>query len=83
MSSKVLVSLRVKAPADRAFDAFVGQIGAWWRPNPLFAFTPREDGTWVGSVSRHWSIDRPDPRGDEPERPGSIGQPDAHQHMRP
>jgi len=44
VSSKVLVSLRVKAPADRAFDAFVGQIGAWWRPNPLFAFTPRDPG---------------------------------------
>jgi hypothetical protein len=28
----------------------------------MFAFTPREDGTWVGSVSRHWSIDRPGPR---------------------
>ena len=44
MSSKVLVSLRVKAPADRAFKAFVGQVGAWWRPNPLFAFTPRDPG---------------------------------------
>jgi uncharacterized protein YndB with AHSA1/START domain len=44
VSSKVLVSLRVKAPPERAFDAFVGQIGAWWRPNPLFAFTPRDPG---------------------------------------
>ncbi len=44
MSSKVLVSLRVKASPARAFDAFVGEIGAWWRPNPLFAFTPREPG---------------------------------------
>jgi len=28
----------------------------------LFAFTPRQDGAWTVSVSRHWSIDRPGPR---------------------
>ena len=44
MSSRVLVSLRVKAPPERAFDAFVGEIGAWWQPNVLFAFTPRDPG---------------------------------------
>jgi hypothetical protein len=44
MTSKVLVALRVKAAPERAFSAFVGEIGAWWRPNPLFRFTPREPG---------------------------------------
>jgi uncharacterized protein YndB with AHSA1/START domain len=44
VSSKVLVALRVKASPERAFDAFVGEIGAWWRPNDFFAFTPREPG---------------------------------------
>jgi uncharacterized protein YndB with AHSA1/START domain len=44
VSSRVLVALRVKAPAERAFEAFVGEIGAWWRPNPLFRFTPRDPG---------------------------------------
>ena len=44
MSSQVLVALRVKATPERAFEAFVGEIGAWWRANPLFAFTPREPG---------------------------------------
>lgn len=44
MSSKVLVALRVKATPQRAFDAFVGEIGAWWRPNMLFQFTPRDPG---------------------------------------
>jgi uncharacterized protein YndB with AHSA1/START domain len=44
MGSKVLVSLRVKAPPERAFDAFVGGISAWWRPNPLFTFTPGDPG---------------------------------------
>ena len=44
MSSKVLVALRVRAAPERAFDAFVREIGAWWRPNAMFAFTPRAPG---------------------------------------
>jgi uncharacterized protein YndB with AHSA1/START domain len=44
VSSKVLVSLRVKASPDRAFAVFVNEIGAWWRASPLFAFTPRDPG---------------------------------------
>lgn len=44
MSSKVYVALRVKASPARAFDAFVGEIGVWWRPNMLFATTPRAPG---------------------------------------
>ena len=42
--SKVLVSLRVRATPEQAFDAFVGEIGRWWRASPLFAFTPRDPG---------------------------------------
>ena len=41
MTSKVYVALRVKASPERAFAAFVGEIGAWWRPSPLFQTTPR------------------------------------------
>lgn len=41
MTSKVYVALRVKASPERAFQAFVGEIGAWWRPSPLFQTTPR------------------------------------------
>ena len=44
MTSKVLVALRVKAAQQRVFDAFVGEIGAWWRPNSLFQTTPRAPG---------------------------------------
>ncbi|HLI66713.1 MAG TPA: SRPBCC domain-containing protein [Caulobacteraceae bacterium] len=44
MSSRVLVALRVSATPERAFKAFVGEIGVWWRHNPLFRFTPREPG---------------------------------------
>lgn len=44
MTSKVYVALRVRAAPQRAFDAFVGEIGAWWRPSPLFQTTPRAPG---------------------------------------
>lgn len=44
MTSKVYVALRVKAAPERAFDAFVQEIGAWWRPNGLFQTTPRAPG---------------------------------------
>lgn len=44
MTSKVLVALRVQASPERAFAAFVEQIGDWWRPSPLFQTTPRPPG---------------------------------------
>jgi uncharacterized protein YndB with AHSA1/START domain len=44
MASRVLVALRVDADPQRTFDAFTAEIGNWWRPNPLFAFTPRDPG---------------------------------------
>jgi uncharacterized protein YndB with AHSA1/START domain len=44
MSSKVLVALRIKAPPQRVFEAFTADIGAWWKPNALFSFTPRSPG---------------------------------------
>ena len=44
MSSRVLVSLRVRTSPDRAFAAFVNDVGVWWQANPLFAFTPRDPG---------------------------------------
>jgi uncharacterized protein YndB with AHSA1/START domain len=44
MSSRVLVALRVKASPARAFEAFTADIGTWWRPNPMFQFTPRDPG---------------------------------------
>jgi uncharacterized protein YndB with AHSA1/START domain len=44
MSSRVVVALRIAAPPARVFEAFTAEIGLWWRPNPLFAFTPRSPG---------------------------------------
>lgn len=44
MASRILVSLRVKATPERAFEVFTREIGAWWKPNMLFQFTPRSPG---------------------------------------
>jgi uncharacterized protein YndB with AHSA1/START domain len=44
VSSRVIVALRVPADPTRAFAAFTEEIGAWWRPNGLFNFTPRAPG---------------------------------------
>lgn len=44
MASRVVVALRVKASPLRAFEAFTAEIGQWWRPNALFAVTPRAPG---------------------------------------
>jgi hypothetical protein len=45
LTSRVVVALRVKASAERAFDVFTREINSWWRPNGLFQFTPRSPGT--------------------------------------
>ena len=39
MTSRILVSLRVAAVPERAFEVFVCEIGVWWRPNAPFRFT--------------------------------------------
>lgn len=44
MSSKIVVALRIQASPEAVFDAFVEDIALWWRPNPLFSFTPRSPG---------------------------------------
>lgn len=44
MTSRILVSLRVAASPERAFAVFTQEIGLWWRPNMLFAFTARPPG---------------------------------------
>ncbi len=44
MSSRIFVALRIAAPPETVFDAFVEDISLWWRPNTLFSFTPRSPG---------------------------------------
>ena len=41
----VLVSLRVAATPERAFEVFTREIHLWWRDNVLFRFTPRSPGS--------------------------------------
>jgi len=45
MSSRVMVALRIAASPERVFEAFTREIHLWWRPNPLFGFTPAGPGT--------------------------------------
>lgn len=46
-ASRVLVALRVRVPAERAFAAFTDRIADWWQPNGIFQFTPGQVGTMV------------------------------------
>jgi len=42
--SAVIVSVRVRATPERAFEAFTQEMAAWWRPSALFQLTPGGDG---------------------------------------
>jgi len=42
--SAVIVSIRVAADPQTAFEVFTQEIAAWWRPSGLFEITPRGDG---------------------------------------
>ena len=37
--SRVLIARRVRASVTDAFEVFTDEIGLWWKPNGLFAFT--------------------------------------------
>jgi uncharacterized protein YndB with AHSA1/START domain len=44
MSSRVLVSLRVAATPQRAFDVFTRDIHLWWQSDGLFRFSRKPPG---------------------------------------
>jgi uncharacterized protein YndB with AHSA1/START domain len=44
MTSRVIVSLRVDASPERAFEVFTRDVGLWWRTNDIFPFTPKSPG---------------------------------------
>lgn len=44
MTSSILVSTRVKAPPERAFEAFSEEIGTWWRSSDRFQLWPPSSG---------------------------------------
>jgi uncharacterized protein YndB with AHSA1/START domain len=43
--SRVLVALRVPCEPAEAWRRFTDEIGQWWQPNELFAFSPGRSGT--------------------------------------
>ena len=45
MTSRVMVSLRVAATPERAFEVFTRDVGLWWRHDDLFAFDTDRTGT--------------------------------------
>jgi uncharacterized protein YndB with AHSA1/START domain len=47
VTSRILVSLRVAAAPERAFEVFVCEIGVWWRPIALFRFTSHPAGVVI------------------------------------
>jgi uncharacterized protein YndB with AHSA1/START domain len=38
------VAIRVPCEPTEAWERFTAEIGQWWRPNPLFAFSQRRSG---------------------------------------
>jgi hypothetical protein len=55
---------RVAADTHAAMtvDLLYGDFEGGQRIVTRFLLTPRHDGGWFATVSRHWNIDRPDPR---------------------
>jgi hypothetical protein len=45
-----------------AIDLLYGDHEGGQRVITRFTMAPRDDGTWLPSVVRHWNVDRPDPR---------------------
>jgi hypothetical protein len=43
-------------------DVLYGDHEGGQRTITRFALQPREDGSWIASASRHWNVDRQDPR---------------------
>jgi hypothetical protein len=43
-------------------DLLYGDHEGGQRVITRFSMTPRDDGTWLAAVSKHWNIDRRDPR---------------------
>lgn len=52
----------VDEPRRFTVDVLYGDPELGQRSITRFGLTPREDGGWIAAVSRHWNVDRPDPR---------------------
>lgn len=52
----------IQEPRRVAIDVLYGDHELGQRSITRFALNPRDDGRWFVSVSRHWNVDRPNPR---------------------
>ncbi|HEX3806404.1 MAG TPA: hypothetical protein VHV52_06450 [Gaiellaceae bacterium] len=52
----------IEEPRRFAIDVLYGDHELGQRSVTRFALNPRDDGGWIATVSRHWNVDRPDPR---------------------
>jgi len=56
------VRAAVEEPRRFGIDVLYGDHELGQRSITRFSMVPREDGRWLATVSRHWNVDRPDPR---------------------
>jgi hypothetical protein len=63
-ASPAFVAARAAIDAHEAMtiDVLYGDHEGGQRVITRFALMPRADGGWVAAASRHWNVDRPDPR---------------------
>jgi len=52
----------IEAHEPMTIDVLYGDHEGGQRVITRFAFVPRDDAGWIISASRHWNIDRADPR---------------------
>ncbi len=57
-----VVKSRVAARERLVIDLLYGDHQGGQRVITRFSLLPRESDGWLASVSRHWNVDRPDPR---------------------
>ncbi|MDQ1585375.1 MAG: hypothetical protein QOJ90_2123 [Actinomycetota bacterium] len=55
---RTLITDRVRIMIDLMYGDHQGSQ----RVISRFSLQPREDGSWLATVARHWNVDRPDPR---------------------
>lgn len=58
----VALSGAIEARTRLGLEILYGDHELGQRAITLFGMTPRDDGSWLLSVARHWNVDRPDPR---------------------
>jgi hypothetical protein len=56
------VRAAIEEPRRFSIDVLYGDHELGQRSITRFALNPRDDGRWIASVSRHWNVDRPNPR---------------------